>query len=213
LKSQITTLLLPPIILSTLRKMRKLILINRGALFDGDDDLFKKYVRNAKNYAEYGCGDSTIWASKNSTARIFSVDTSAEWIEIVKRQTDPSRTKLNWIDCGPVGEWGRPKTLTHRKKFRSYAEAPWISDAKPDVILIDGKFRILCFLISYINAADGTIIIFDDYNNREMYHVIEEILRPELKCGRQAVFIVPIRKEIEINRAQELVNEFQFVLS
>ena len=40
-------------------------------LFDGDDYLFKKYLKNCNIYFEYGVGDSTIWVLENTTSRIY----------------------------------------------------------------------------------------------------------------------------------------------
>ena len=54
-------------------------------LFDNDDILFKKYLMKSYVFAEYGCGQSTYWALKNTTAQILSVDTSIEWIKKIKQ--------------------------------------------------------------------------------------------------------------------------------
>ena len=55
------------------------------------------------------------------------------------------------------------------------------------MVLIDGRFRVACFLFSLLNAKKDSIIIFDDYMNRSEYHVVEEVLPKYEKCGRQVV--------------------------
>ena len=54
-------------------------------LFENDDTLFKKYLMKSHVFAEYGCGQSTYWALKNTTAQILSVDTSIDWIKTIKQ--------------------------------------------------------------------------------------------------------------------------------
>ena len=44
-------------------------------LFDGDDYLFKRYLKKCNIYFEYGVGDSTTWALENTSCKIISVDT------------------------------------------------------------------------------------------------------------------------------------------
>jgi hypothetical protein len=45
--------------------------------------------------------------------------------------------------------------------------SPWRRGAvKPDLVLIDGRFRLACFLHPLLAAAPGTPILFDDYTNR-----------------------------------------------
>ena len=41
---------------------------DKKTLFDGDDYLFKKYLKNCKIYFEYGVGDSTIWVLENTSS-------------------------------------------------------------------------------------------------------------------------------------------------
>ena len=43
-------------------------------LFDGDDYLFKKYVKNCDIYFEYGVGKSTNYVIENTKAKIVAVD-------------------------------------------------------------------------------------------------------------------------------------------
>ena len=60
-----------------------------------------------------------------------------------------------------------------------------------DVILIDGRFRVACFLYCLLKSKEGSFIFFDDYINRSYYHVVEDIIPAFDLCGRQAVFQVP----------------------
>lgn len=161
-------------------------------LFDGDDLLFKRYVAGARSYAEYGMGASTLWVLANTTATVHAVDTSRDWVESVRsRARQPDRLQADWIDVGPLGDWGMPLTYARRHHFRDYVEAVWRAPADPEVVLVDGRFRVCCFLHSLLSASAGTRILFDDYHGRPWYKVVEEFVRPAERCGRQAVFVVP----------------------
>jgi len=178
-------------------------------LFDGDDILFKQYLINCNYYFEYGVGASTSWVLENTNSKIISVDTNKKWINTIDVSNNSSRIKLNWINLGDLENWGRPRSYKYRNKFIDYISIVWNFNEKADVILIDGRFRVACFLYSLINAKTDSLIIFDDYNNRPYYHVIEEIVPIHDICGRQALFKVP--KLFNKDLAKELLNNFIYV--
>ena len=66
------------------------------------------------------------------------------------------------------------------------------SDLKPDLILIDGRFRIATFLACCLSFP-GSTILFDDYLNRESYHAVENIVKPIRHTGRIGEFRIPSR--------------------
>ena len=76
-------------------KISKSKLKINNILFDNDDMLFKKYTTKSYVFAEYGCGQSTYWVLKNTTAQILSVDTSIEWIKKIKKLKVYDEKKLN----------------------------------------------------------------------------------------------------------------------
>ncbi|MCQ2004108.1 class I SAM-dependent methyltransferase [Rhizobium sp. NRK18] len=165
----------------------------------------------AEIYGEYGAGKSTIWVHRNTSAEIISVDTNAQWLSTVEDAVGPSdRLQLRYVDVGPVGEWGRPDSYARRDSFDGYLEAIWKCDAKPQVVLIDGRFRVACFLTCLKNADPGTVILFDDYAYRPYYHIVEEILPPQQRTDRMAVFIVPEQRDFP--RIAEMQGMFRMVM-
>ena len=178
-------------------------------LFDGDDHLFKQYLINCNVYFEYGVGASTRWVLENTKSNIISVDTDKKWINTINVSNQSSRIKLNWINLGDLENWGRPKSYEYRDRFIHYISNVWKFNEKADVILIDGRFRVACFLYSLINAKTNSYIIFDDYNNRPYYHIIEEIVPVYKIYGRQALFKVP--KLFDKKSAQKLLKKFMYV--
>ena len=184
-----------------------------NTLFDGDDDLFKKLILEVKTYFEYGCGKSTEYMYKQSNASIFSVDTSKEWAaKTLNLSKDSNHDRLNvkWIDVGDVTDWGYPISFQKKQNFVQYANWFWNFRLRPDLVVIDGRFRILCFLTSIKFAPIGTKIIFDDYTNRPFYHVAEEFLKIKDTCGRQALFEVDERSKKLID--ESVISEFKNVV-
>ena len=183
-------------------------------LFDGDDSLFKDVLKTSKNFGEYGCGSSTEWVLKNTNADIVSVDSSKEWIDKInsKNAAYNKRLKLQHIDIGEVENWGRPVGYEKSYNFINYFNWIWTQDILPDTVLIDGRFRVCCFLTSIKYANENTKIIFDDYNNRPYYHVVEKFIKIEQICGRQALFIVKNKNDINIDLLNIEINNFHYVM-
>ena len=179
-------------------------------LFDGDDHIFKKILGVAEAYGEFGSGKSTVWVGKNFPGTLKnSVDTNIQWAPRVNAQLGMDIVKH--IDVGDVGDWGRPKNLDRRKNFILYAESLWEEGTFYDVILIDGRFRVLCFLTSILRCAAETTILFDDYRDRPHYHVVEEFIKPIDYCGRQAVFNVGDKRDIDLIAVDEDRCRFAYV--
>ena len=206
--------LVPPILLIVYRKLRTLS-DNQNILFDGDDALFKKEVLNAYVYGEYGCGKSTKWILNNTSTKVISVDTSALWVKSVQNDNKKNNNRLNihYSNLGEVGSWGRPKNFARQKFFSDYTDFVWNQADKPTVVLVDGRFRVCCFLTSLKFAEEGTRILFDDYTNRPYYHFVEKYVRRVRECGRQCLFIVPPKSDIDIDELERDINAFRNVMN
>ena len=182
-------------------------------LFDGDDKLFKSLIKNIETYFEYGCGNSTEYVYKHSNCDIYSVDTDPNWVKKIQQLTNGKKDKrlnIDWIDVGNVEKWGYPITYSKRNCFFNYANNFYKKNNSPDLVLIDGRLRVFCFLTTLKRAPNGTKIIFDDYTNRPLYHIAEEFSPLLDKCGRQGLFEVNSRAKDIIN--DKILLSFQNVL-
>ena len=145
-------------------------------------------------YGEYGVGLSTITAFREYGCDIIGVDTSQEWIEDLTAggvQLEHARVRIDWVDLGPVGAWGRPISYEKAEYFSEYTGSIWKYEQLPDLVLIDGRFRVACFLDCLMRGKPGTYLLFDDYVERPPYHVVEEVVAPLQKTTRQALFKIP----------------------
>jgi hypothetical protein len=206
-------LITPPIIPILIRKVNSYFKRKKLVLFDGfDSKLFKEYTLNAKIYGEYGVGQSTRWVIENTEAKIISVESNKDYLDwLSSKLSDKKRSLFIWADIGTIFDgFGRPANYDKRDNFKFYFNAIWQQNLKPDVVLIDGRFRVACFFSSILNADPGTVIIFDDYTYRPYYHIVEEVIKPFELNDRQAFFKVP--NSFDKNLTMEYLNDFKYVV-
>jgi hypothetical protein len=164
-------------------------------------DLYTDFLQNKHTVVEYGSGGSTLLSLQHGIKDILSVESDFNWTlaliyKFNKEKGDQqSNLHANYVNIGPTGAWGSPTTTSAIGNYAQYPIAPWVKAKKlnltPELALIDGRFRVACFLSSLINAKPGTPIIFDDYNDRPQYHIVETIAKPIVRVDRQAIFITP----------------------
>ena len=79
----------------------------------------------------------------------------------------------------------------------------------PDVILIDGRFRVACVLESLINLGDHEcIFMIDDYSDRLDYHILEEecFLTPIEMAGR--MLVAKKSKDFDVLKARSTIHRY-----
>jgi hypothetical protein len=156
-------------------------------------------------YLEYGAGKSTIFIAKYlAPKKIVAIDSSLPWLNKILstlvEEGKSASTSLLHADVGEVGDWGVPKSDSHFRTHYLYFSLPWQfcrqQGLNPTCILIDGRFRVACFLFSLLAADVGTRILFDDYTDRPEYHVVSQFLKPIRVAGRMALFEVTEARDI-----------------
>jgi hypothetical protein len=211
--TKLLKLFIPPIFMKITKYIIQIVHKNKIVLFEGyESKSFQEHVSKAKVYGEYGMGQSTKWVYKHTNAEIISVESNDIWLKLVSKEIlDKNRCKFIWADIGDIYDgYGRPTSYEKRDNFFLYFNGLWTQENKPEVVLIDGRFRVACFLTSLINANADTIIIFDDYTYRPYYHIVEEIIEPFEINGRQGLFKVPANFDLE--KTQRLLNDFKYVV-
>ena len=151
---------------------------------------FRHELATCKSYLEYGSGGSTILVDGRGI-EATSVESDRFYANAVRRGLSPtSRVKMVVPRVGLVEEWGRP-VFNYGNKGKRYVDAGFAGEAFPELILVDGRYRAACALESARRAHEGkcaATLIFDDYESRPHYHVVEQYLGPPERVGRSAVF-------------------------
>lgn len=165
--------------------------------------VFRSSLHDCRFYLEYGSGGSTVLAARLNKPFI-SVETDPYYLESVRKKIGelaPDQHLLH-ADVGLTGPWGTPfwRRLTPHKlsKWTNSLEAPWRFMRRddspdlvlPDLILIDGRFRVAATLVccSHLASSLGTRIFVDDYAESAHYHVIEKYAILTATVGRMAIF-------------------------
>ena len=149
-------------------------------------------------YLEFGCGGTTVLANSLGV-RTISVESDARYAAVVRTALPhPEITKIVTPAMGLTGPWGMPVFFAGRKGLR-YIRAPFqrLSGAFPDLIFVDGRYRVACALESANNAVLSgckSKLLLDDYALRAQYHVVEKYLGPPERIGRAALFAVGTRE-------------------
>lgn len=131
------------------------------------------YLSNCRNYFEYGCGNSTIMASKIETIQtIAAVDSCLYWIDKASKQID-NKVIFNYIDINAdETKLGLPKDKSKIKNWPTYSNIINNYNIDFDLILVDGRFRVACCLASFLKMKNDSHLLLHDYNRME-YHVLE----------------------------------------
>jgi hypothetical protein len=160
---------------------------------------FRALLTDAACYLEYGTGGSTMLASRAGVPLTYCVESDASWLAAVDHRLrdlkGSGRHVLLHADIGPTGERGFPKTTPVGTAAGDYALDVWRrieeDGAVPDVVLVDGRYRVASCLASMLHARTGTPILFDDYLDRPHYNAVEEVVAPLRNHDRLMEFVVP----------------------
>src|SRR5690625_2307269 len=159
-------------------------------------EFLKKVYERAQVILEYGSGGSTALAAALPGKFVFSVESDPRFLcrlnTYLMQLRSGGRTITYHVDIGPVGKWGRPTDSSGWQQYPGYARAIWQEDffLQPDTVLIDGRFRVACFLACAALTRTPLTVLFDDYTPRREYHAVERVSSPIDRIGRMAVFQV-----------------------
>lgn len=189
-----------------------------------DDDLdttnfFLERLASSRMYLEYGCGGSTVTAARNKK-NFITVDSDRFYLASVQKKIERQFGSVSgmfvYANIGLTEEWSYPSftRLTTRRlnKWKCYPEAPWAIIEKkmqfPDLVLIDGRFRVACALVSlkHLHKKSDFILLIDDYAERPHYRVVEDFAHLDSMQGRMAVFKPKQIDPAKINAAIEAAN-------
>ncbi|TRD20835.1 hypothetical protein FEV53_09005 [Palleronia caenipelagi] len=143
---------------------------------------------------EYGSGGSTVLAAQQTHRAVYSVESDRDWADRLRRSLDAAcpghSVELIWQDIGPTRKWGAPRTNKHMLQFPGYALDVWskMDGQGPDLVLVDGRFRLGCFLATLFNITRPTTLLWDDYAERRKYHLAERYGAPVERVGRMVRF-------------------------
>lgn len=156
--------------------------------------MLRAAYEGAGSILEYGSGGSTVMAAELGK-RVLSVESDQAWAQMMRdwfaQNPAPGEVDVIWSDIGPTKEWGHPVNDAEWKRFARYPLEVWDLPefTHPDVVLVDGRFRVGCALAAAYRITRPVALYFDDYVNRQQYHEVEDFLgQPAAIAGRMVRF-------------------------
>lgn len=146
--------------------------------------MLKRYLASARHYFEFGAGYSTVFvAGVSAVESVHSVESDINWIHGVLTNIPADllrKVTFHMVDING-GVWSSPRDNSMRHNFPGYSQVIGSVPEQPDVILVDGRFRVACACqaaLRVLQATDGeeAIILIHDYKSRPHYKVVERFL-------------------------------------
>ena len=179
------------------QRARRFSLPTQPGLDEATLDRLKAELATANLYMEFGGGGTTLLAAEMAVATI-TVESDRFFAEKLKSALGDTSVRVLIPNIGLTERWGRPlfkkPTAARLKRWRRYVDAPFVNlRGFPDLILVDGRFRVACTLEAarqaYLRGRVATLIL-DDYEQRPRYWMLEQWLGKPARIGRSAVFQV-----------------------
>ena len=177
-------------------------------------DFYLNKLLNSKCYLEYGTGSSTLLAKKLDKY-FYAVESDTNFFNCLKPQFNKNYLL---VSLGVVFFFSTPVFASIRRfylnkraiKYANYVIEKIKRDQKqPDLVLIDGRYRVLCCLFIYkflLNNQNKNIsIIIDDFQNRRYYQILYNLFNINI-IGRIAHLKF---KKTELN-VDRLIKKYQF---
>ena len=182
-----------------------------------DTYLFYDILKTATHYLEYGSGCSSFQAANQENIKtIHSIESDPEWYNIVCKniqKTKPITLMYTHLNTVP-NNWGNPGDgclIEHAKEYsRAIKSLSETESRRLDMILIDGRFRVACCLNCFDVISNECQIVFDNFINRQYYHVVLEFYDIVRKT-KDDVMVVLKKKTDIIGPSRELIEKYELI--
>ncbi len=163
---------------------------------EAEAQLLREEYARAGAILEYGSGGSTLMAAEMPGKSVVSVESDPDWAARVRGwlgEHPPAQgttVEIAFADIGQTKDWGHPVDEADWRNFARYPLEIWGRKdfVHPDVVLVDGRFRLGCVLAAAYLSERPLTLLFDDYAHRAHYHRIESFVGTPTLTGRMARF-------------------------
>lgn len=144
---------------------------------DEEKILLWREMKKASSFFEYGSGGTTELACQaENLQHIVSVDGTREFLDALMYKSSCLQKSTKWtpyyVDIGQSREFGYP--IEHKPiQWANYTESvAKFQHLKPDLVLIDGRFRTTSALHTLLSSDPNTRIAIHDFYTRNSYLVL-----------------------------------------
>lgn len=161
-----------------------------------DDNAVQQCLIRTKILLQYSCKSYTQEACmRTNIQKVIAVESDKALSDSVyKSIIQKEKLHMVYANLGEIDALGQPTSVEKFKNFHSYMVLPWALADKymltPDTILINGPFKIACFLYSLICAQEGAVILFNDFFKNPSYEIVRNYCALEKRHGDMGEFVV-----------------------
>jgi hypothetical protein len=201
----------------------------RGPRMSAEErQLFERILASGRRrYAEFGTGGSTLLAARQGFEMMVGVESDPAWAAMVREDEEVAaviaagRASILHADIGPVGAWGSPVNRDAVRPWPGYIARMWEEwdrlGSVPDLILVDGRFRVACCLSAALMAAanrgrhPAPLVLIHDVGERrpnydralDFFHVEEQagslrVMSPRLLRSPEAILAAMLGRLFEV---------------
>lgn len=177
--------------------------------------LFEKYTDKGENVVEFGAGGSTVVFLRKKK-KIISIENNKPYLDFInsihyiRKGTANKQLGFKYVDTGEIKKWGRLKNDLKKEDWPQYYQTIWdeYNIANPDIVLIDGRFRVMCALnaIPYINR--NTIVLFHDFTCPKKYNSILQFF--DVIDYADSLYVLRVKNIINNESLEAMKKEFQY---
>jgi len=172
-------------------------------------------LTQAEVVLQYGCASSEIVCNESHVKTVLAVDANKAVCDEIYTLIDvKEKLHLMYADIGSLDESGKqPISVEHFKLYHQYMIFPWALADKyasmPDLVIIDGHFKVASFFYSLICAPENTKIIFNNFFDHPDHELIRNYSPLESRHGNAAVFLV--RKNYIVSELTAMIAKYSVI--
>lgn len=108
-----------------------------------------------------------------------------------------------------VNARGYPVSSKDKESWINYPNGLKACPKKPDLVFVDGRFRVACALTALLNLSDKTIIIIHDFWTRPTYHEILPFVKI-LERSSDSTIVFQRAESFDTAAAEQLLEKYRY---
>lgn len=182
-----------------------------------EKEFLLRELSRVRTYLEFGAGDSTEMALQvPGLEKIRTVESDPAFMESwlaqhpeVKDQVEHNRFQVRVPDLGPVREWSIPTDRRFRSQWPDYVKAGWEGGFQPELVLVDGRFRVACCLEALLSQPTSVRLLIHDFPFRPQYHILLPFFQIENAVDR--LYQLEPRPDADLGLARRILDRFLYL--
>jgi hypothetical protein len=151
-------------------------------------DFFLSFLHrpSTRLYYEFGSGGSTAEACRSpNVEQVYSMESDTGFYESTLLELTSNKLQRTLVEVGCRNNWGYPAPGQDGSLYFSQIDA---LDSVPDLILVDGRWRVACALHAWAKMGPSSVLLFDDYYGRPHYFAVAPYFEKIGSAGRMIAF-------------------------